>query len=324
MSHPERGTPGHVPVLLEQVLRLLQPMAGQAMADLTAGRGGHARAIAERLGPTGTLLLMDVDPGNLEFARARVQSLPQPPRVIAVAENFEHVERVSQAHGLRLDGMLADLGFASTQMDDPDRGMAFSQPGPLDMRLDPRQHTTAASLLAGIGDRDLADLIHQLGEDPFARRIARSVLERRDSGCLQTTTDLAEAVIRAYGSRARQSRVHPATRTFMALRIAVNRELEALDGLLAAVERGVRDVAAGGWLRRGAVAAIVAFHSLEDRCIKRAMVEWERQGWATRLTRKPQVADETEQAHNPRARSAKLRAVRAEPRKEDDPRPRDA
>jgi 16S rRNA (cytosine1402-N4)-methyltransferase len=324
MSHPEPGMPGHVPVLLEQVLQLLRPAPGQVMADLTAGRGGHAQAIAERLGPSGTLLLMDVDPGNLDFARRRVQSLPQPPSVIAVAENFEHVERVAQAHGLRLDGMLADLGFASTQMDDPSRGLAFSQPGPLDMRLDPRQHATAATLLAGIDERDLADLIYQLGEDPYARRIARMVLERRDSGRLRTTADLAEAVVRAYGSRARQSRVHPATRTFMALRIAVNRELEALDGLLAALERGVRQAASTGWLRSGAVAAIVAFHSLEDRCIKRAMVDWERQGWATRLTRKPQVADETEQAHNPRARSAKLRAVRAQPRNEDDPRRRDA
>ena len=295
-----------------QVLHLLRPGPGEVAVDCTAGRGGHATAMAEAVGPDGTIVLLDLDASNLEFAMSRVRSLGRPPRVIGVHANFSQVSAVLQAHGLQADVLLADLGFASTQMDDPTRGFSFSAPGPLDMRLDASQTLTARALLHGLGERELADLIFEVGEDPFARRIARSLVERRQAGRLETTADLAEAVTAAYGSRARASRVHPATRTFMAIRIAVNHELDALDALLSVLGSAAERVggSTGACLADGARIAFLAFHSLEDRSIKRAFADWDRHGWATRLTRKPLVAELEEQAHNPRARSAKLRAVR--------------
>jgi 16S rRNA (cytosine1402-N4)-methyltransferase len=177
------------------------------------------------------------------------------------------------------------------------------------MRLDPTQGETAADLLARLPEADLADAIFHLGEDPFARRIARTIVERRARAPLTTTADLAAAVLAAYGPRARQSRMHPATRTFMALRILANDELRALDTLLAAIERGARAATSSPtWLRSGARIAIISFHSLEDRRVKHAFADWERAGLGTRLTRKPAEADESEIRANPRARSAKLRA----------------
>jgi 16S rRNA (cytosine1402-N4)-methyltransferase len=239
--------------------------------------------------------------------------------VIPVHGNFDRIGSVLQSQGLRADVVLADLGFASTQMDDPTRGFAFQSEGPLDMRLDRSQGPTAADLLGRMRESELADLIYHLGEDPFARRIARAIVDRRDHGSLRTTQDLSQAVVRAYGARARQSRVHPATRTFMALRIAVNGELDSLNNFLSDLGKSASERAAGSasWLAAGARVAILSFHSLEDRSTKRAFADWERQGWATRITRKPVVANETEQRDNPRSRSAKLRAARIESRKED-------
>jgi 16S rRNA (cytosine1402-N4)-methyltransferase len=296
------------------VLKLLDPAPGQVALDCTAGRGGHAELLARAVGPLGTVVLLDLDAGNLAFARERLGSMVDGPRVIGEHANFAQAASVLDRHGLQADVVLADLGFASSQMGDPLRGMAFSADGPLDMRLDTSQILTAEALLHRIDERELADMIFELGEDPFSRRIARSIVERRNEGRLRSTGDLAEAVIRAYGPRARSSRVHPATRTFMAIRIAVNRELESLDALLsdfghaiAAMAKGERSV-----LAPGARIAFLAFHSLEDRSIKRTFVDWDRQGWVTRLTRKPMVAEPEEQAHNPRARSAKLRAVRVQ------------
>lgn len=314
--------PGHLPVMPAEVLEALAPSRGDTVVDCTAGRGGHAALMAERVGPSGTLVLMDADRGNLEFAAARVGRLVDPPRVVPVHARFERVGHELTRLGLTANGLLADLGFSSTQIDDPDRGFAFSKPGPLDMRLDVTEGPTAAALLAEIGERELADLIFELGEDPFARRIARTIVERRREQPLRTTQDLADAVVRAYGARARQSRMHPATRTFMAIRIAVNRELECLDNLLEATGAALAAAHQGrpSWLATNARVAFLSFHSLEDRSIKRAMVDWDRQEWATRLTRKPSVAAEAEQLHNPRARSAKLRAVRAVPRPKDAPR----
>jgi 16S rRNA (cytosine1402-N4)-methyltransferase len=233
--------------------------------------------------------------------------------------NFDRAGSVLQGLGLRANVVMADLGFSSTQMDDPARGFAFQSEGPLDMRLDQSQGPTALELLGRMRESELADLIFSLGEDPFARRIARAVMERRDQGALRTTQELAQTVVRAYGARARQSRVHPATRTFMALRIAVNGELDSLNNLLSDLGAAASQVAEGapGWLAPGARVAILSFHSLEDRSTKRAFADWERQGWATRITRKPMVARETEQRDNPRSRSAKLRAARIESRKED-------
>ncbi|NDC64961.1 MAG: 16S rRNA (cytosine(1402)-N(4))-methyltransferase, partial [Planctomycetia bacterium] len=226
----------------------------------------------------------------------------------AVHGSFAGVDRACRAADWRADGILADLGFASNQMDDPERGFSFQGDGPLDMRLDRSHGETAADLLARLPERELADAVFQLGEDPFARRIARVIVERRSRGAIRSTRDLAEAVRAAYGARARDSRMHPATRTFMALRIMVNDELGALRSLLAALEHGGRGLPAGdSWLAPGARAGIISFHSLEDRLVKHAFADWERAGLGRRVTRKPVEASEAEVSSNPRARSAKFR-----------------
>ena len=305
--------PGHQPVLLDTVLRLLAPVAGETAFDLTAGRGGHASALAGAVGAAGKLLLLDLDVGNLAFAADRVRQAPTTaPAVHAHHGSFASVDRIASALGWQADCVLADLGFASTQMDDAARGFSFQADAPLDMRLDVSRGETAADLLARLPERELADAIFQLGEDPFARRIARVIADRRVSQPLRTTGQLAAAVVAAYGARARQSRMHPATRTFMALRILVNDELGALRGLLSALETAARALAAGqpAWLAPGCRVGIISFHSLEDREVKHAMARWEDAGLGDRLTRKPAEPTDAEVAANRRARSAKFRAFR--------------
>lgn len=318
-----RGVPdpsGHAPVLLQQVADLLAAQPGQTMADLTAGRGGHAAMLAQRVAPGGRLLLVDRDLTNLAYAHQRVEATPgvhaapgghatPGVQVSTFHGNFAALPSILGNLGWQADGLLADLGFASTQVDDPARGLSFLHPGPLDMRLDPTQGETAAQLVARLPEAELADLIFHWGEDPFARRIARAIVEARQRAPIQTTQDLAQVVRQAYGARARQSRLNPATRTFMALRIRVNDELGSLEGLLEAVSQAARSVAAGriSWLRPGARVAIISFHSLEDRLVKHTFADLERAGAGERLTRKPVEADAPEHAANPRARSAKLR-----------------
>lgn len=317
------GPVGHLPVLLETVLELLAPRPGQTVADLTAGRGGHAEAMARAASPGGRVLLCDLDAGNLAFATDRVRQVAGV-EAAPVHGSFARVDREAVRLGWAADAVLADLGFASTQMDDPARGFSFQAEGPLDMRLDPTRGETAADVIARIREAELADAIFELGEDPFARRIARTIVDRRAKAPLRTTQDLASAVVAAYGARARDSRMHPATRTFMALRILVNDELGALRTLLAALEQGGREATAArrapttstaasppsGWLRPGCRVGIISFHSLEDRLVKHAMADWERAGLGERVTRKPAEASEAELAANRRARSAKFRVFR--------------
>jgi len=305
----------HIPVLLEPAIELLAPGPGMTAVDCTAGRGGHAEAIARHLGETGHLILFDLDPDNLRAAGERVSSLG--PAVHAFPENYVHAERRLRTLGLRAHVLLADLGYASTQVDDDARGFSLRGDGPLDMRFDARgsgpARRTAADLIATMSERELADLIFQVGEDPFARRIARKIAAARQVAPISNTLELARLVTEAYGGRARDSRMHPATRTFMALRIAVNDELGALDGLLQSVGRGAA-MAAGAspsdsWLEPDARIGIISFHSLEDRRVKQAFAGWEKEGLGVRTVRRPVQATETEVAANPRARSAKLRVM---------------
>jgi 16S rRNA (cytosine1402-N4)-methyltransferase len=215
------------------------------------------------------------------------------------------------AAGIRADILLADLGFSSQQMDDPARGFTFREDAPLDMRYDRTSGATAAQLLSDLTEADLADVIFRYGEEPLARKIARIVVREREKRPILTTAELVAAVREAYGARARTSRIHPATRTFMALRIAVNDELGALEALLDSVVRGAEDARAnGGWMTGGARVGIISFHSLEDRLVKRTFATLEKRGLAKRLTKKPVTARAQEVHANPRARSAKLRVVR--------------
>ncbi len=301
---------GHVPVLPDQVIDLLKPQPGQTYLDATLGRGGHAALILPRLGPGGTCIGLDTDAGNAAFARQRLEPIAQQHdiRLIVKHANFvqafqaiEDLEIPGAGAGAGVDLLLADLGFASNHVDDPTRGFTFKDDGPLDMRLNRDQSLTAAELVNTLPESELADLIFQLGEERLSRRIARSICETRKTQPIETTAELAESVRRAYPAAVRRnSRLDPATRTFMALRIAVNDELGALDAFLEALPR---------LLNPGGRAGIISFHSLEDRRVKRAMQELDKSSEYRRLNRKPIVAEPAESASNPRSRSAKLRGI---------------
>lgn len=235
----------HLPVMLGETLQALRPKPGDVAVDLTAGRGGHAAWLARSIAPGGTLLLADLDVQNLAFAADRAREFLPADRVIAFHGPFDAVPAELRRRDLLANVVLADLGFASNQMDDPDRGLSFSHDGPLDMRLDRTSGETAADVLRVMAEEDLARMIIDDGEEPLGRKIAGRIAVARDAEPILTTRQLAEIVVGAYGARAHSSRVHPATRTFMALRIAVNRELDALDGLLRQVASGAL-AAAGG------------------------------------------------------------------------------
>ena len=300
----------HIPVLLEECSSLLSPRPGETVVDCTAGRGGHAEAMAEAIGPDGTLVLIDLDAANLETARERIEAMAGPhPTVHAVHGSFGLVHRHLEDLDLRADAVLADLGFASSQMDDPDRGMSFQQDGPLDMRFDTSQGQTAAQLLKMTSEEELAELIREFGEEPLANRIAQKVVRARDEQPIELTGQLTQIVREAYGRRAATARMDPATRTFMALRIAVNDELVALDALLAAINHGAEATASSGWLNSGARIGIISFHSLEDRPVKKAFADLARRTLVTLLTKGPVRASAQEERANRRSRSAKLRAL---------------
>lgn len=293
---------GHLPVMLEEVLAQLEPRPGETVFDATVGRAGHARAVAPRLAPDGRYVAVDLDPANVAFARDQLADLAPVVRTDVLHRGFDAIESVLMELDVAgLDGVLADLGFASAQMDDPRRGLSFQASGPLDMRLDPTAETTAADLVQRLPERELADLIYKYGDERFSRRIARKIVEQRERSPIKTTEQLAELCAAAYGPRGRRQRIHPATRTFMALRIAVNDELGRLDALLDQLP---------GLLRPDARVVIISFHSLEDRAVKQRFRQWAAADRAALLTRKPLRPTEAERHRNPRSRSAKLRALR--------------
>jgi 16S rRNA (cytosine1402-N4)-methyltransferase len=303
--------PVHVPVLVEEVIGFLAPRRGEVYLDCTAGLGGHASELACRIGATGTLVLNDADASNLAEAERRVRERcgSETPRIVALQGNFADAPRRLEQVGLRADMVLADLGFSSNQVEAAERGFSFSREGPLDMRLDRSGPVTAKDLVATLPEQELARIIRDFGEDFSARRIARKLVEARREGPISTTGQLADIVRSASGRRT--GGIDAATRTFQALRIAVNDELGSLTSLLESIRRGAERAGRGeGWLKPGARIAIISFHSLEDRPVKHSLAALERDGLAERLTRKPVVAQESELARNVRARSAKLRAVR--------------
>jgi 16S rRNA (cytosine1402-N4)-methyltransferase len=299
-SQPPGGPPHHVSVLPAEVLAALDPRPGQVFVDATVGAGGHSRLLAERLGPTGRLIGLDRDASMLTLAAPRLEGLP----VTLLQGNFDELPDALARLGVpAVDGVLADLGVCSDQLDAAERGFSFGQSALLDMRLNTDEGETAAQLLRRLSERELADLIYSYGEERFSRRIARRIVEMRKSAPLETTDQLAELVRRCVprpprkGAWKKAPPIDPATRTFQALRIAVNDELGALERLLAALPECVKP---------GGRAALISFHSLEDRRVKQAFRDKSR--WQE-LTRKPVQAGEEEVARNPRARSAKLRAA---------------
>jgi 16S rRNA (cytosine1402-N4)-methyltransferase len=302
----------HQAVLLNEVVSWLRPRPGGVYVDGTLGGGGHSRAIAEAIGPTGRLMALDQDAGALDRARRTLGEFEA--RCTLVQGSFAAMDETAVRHGFtKVDGVLLDIGISSDQLDDPERGFSFMREGPLDMRMDQGRPTTAADLLNTLGEEALADIFRRYGEEPRARAIAGRVVRQRSVEPFRTTTQLADLVENLYGGR--RGRIHPATLVFQALRIAVNGELEALERGL---EAGLRILAPGGRM------AVIAFHSLEDRLVKRFFVE--HQGrleslpeggvkWVGSLpemrilTRKPVMATDGECQENPRARSAKLRVA---------------
>jgi len=329
----------HIPVLLDEVLEWLDPKPGQTFLDCTAGLGGHAGAIAPRLrarppGPVGTIVLNDMDGTNLARAEAVVraalhaalQTLPTAhaasathpsTTVVTFRGNFAEAPRRMIEAKLSADLVLADLGFSSNQISDPARGFSFANDGPLDMRLDPTAPLTAADLVNSLPESELAEIIAEFGEDPAAVKIARKLVQERRREPITTTSRLADLVRSSRGPHHDRSATDPATKAFQALRIAVNDELGSLDAFLAAVVRGALEVKSGvgsvpatrPWLSPGARVAVIGFHSLEDRRVKRTFLELQERGLAQILTSTPITASEKELHANPRARSAKLRAI---------------
>jgi 16S rRNA (cytosine1402-N4)-methyltransferase len=287
----------HAPVMTDEVLQLLQPRRGGLFVDCTVGLGGHARAILEA--GAARLLGLDRDRDALAIARASLE--PFADRVELVHTDYRSLEEVLDARQIAtVDGALADLGVSSMQFDAPGRGFSFQRDEPLDMRMDRSGGESAADLVARADEQELADAIFQYGEERFSRRIARAIVHARREEPIATTGRLAAIVRRAIPHRGFQ-RIDPATRTFQALRIWVNRELDGLDRFL---EAAARRLAAGARL------AIITFHSLEDRIVKHTFRALEQQGGSVRvLTKKPIVPSDEEVRRNPRARSAKLRAA---------------
>lgn len=288
---PEPGT--HRPVMLEETLGLLDVNPGGLWVDGTVGLGGHAEAILQRTGPDGRLLGCDRDAEALALAHQRLT--PFAGRVRLVQADFRELPALLGEERPR--GVLLDLGVSSRQLDLPERGFSFRAEGPLDMRLDRSRGETAADVVNRSGERELADILHELGEEPRARRVARCIVEARRVRRLETTTQLAEVVRRAAG-RTRPG-LDPATRTFQALRIRVNHELEGLGEALAEL--------AGRLAGKGRL-AVIAFHSLEDREVKNAFRALPAEAFRV-LTRKPVRPGEEELGRNPRCRSARLRGV---------------
>jgi 16S rRNA (cytosine1402-N4)-methyltransferase len=284
----------HVPVLAREVVALLDPQPGEIWVDATVGAGGHTRLIAERIGPTGRVIGLDQDAAMLELAKARLTGLP----VELVHANFDQVTAVLDKLGAKdIDGLFADLGFASDQMDEANRGLSFQQDGPLDMRLDPTAGETATDLVARLSEYDLAKVFYEYGEERHSRRVARKIVETRKQSPIRTTAQLAN-LVRSCVPREKGRSFDPATRVFQAMRIAVNDELGSLERLLAQLPRIVKP---------GGRVGIISFHSLEDRRVKQAFQD--RETWSP-LTKKPVTASDDEVRSNPRARSAKLRVAR--------------
>ncbi|MBS1250216.1 MAG: Ribosomal RNA small subunit methyltransferase H [Chloroflexi bacterium] len=299
----------HEPVLFDEIIHALQPVSNGLYVDGTLGAGGHAFGILEDSAPEGRLLGLDLDPTALGLARERLEPFGE--RVTIVRDSYLYVEEhLNKLNWDAIDGFLLDLGLSSMQLDSPQKGFSFQEEGPLDMRYDPSAPTTAADLVNELPEKELADIIYRYGEERYSRRIARAIVADRP---LKTTQELASLISRVIGHR--RTHIHPATRTFQALRIAVNRELEAVEAILPI---------ALGVLKPGGRLAVIAFHSLEDRIVKQfarheskdcicppelPICACDHKAQLRELSRRPIRPQASETDRNPRARSARLRVV---------------
>ena len=304
----------HIPILRDTVVSLLAPQRGGTFVDGTLGGGGHAEAVLERLPEGGRLYGIDRDGAAIEAASLRLGRFGE--AFTAIRGNFFDMKRLLAGQGvMEADGILLDLGVSSHQLDTPERGFSYHEDAPLDMRMDPSAPLSAYDVVNGYPAEALARIIREYGEERYARRVANAIVREREKAPLDSTVRLAEIVKRAMPAPARREQQHPARRTFQALRIEVNGELAGLSDAL---------TDAHDLLRSGGVFAVITFHSLEDRIVKQAFKTFEnpctcdprapictcgKKPTARMLTKKPIVAEEAELKENPRARSAKLRAI---------------
>lgn len=293
--------PEHEPVLLPAVLRLLDPRPGQVILDGTVGLGGHAQALVPRILPGGLYVGLDLDEAMLATARQRLAQAGSAVRLVQA--NFAEFPSTLHQLGLeQVDHMLLDLGVNSAQLEDAARGFSFERDGPLDMRFDRKQRRRAVDLVNSLSEGELADLFYRFGQEGLSRRIARRICQVRHEARITTTRALARAVESAVaaGREGGGGRIHPATRVFQALRVAVNDELGNLERCLAQVP---------DHLRPGGKLAVISFHSLEDGIVKRFLRRAAADGTLVEVNRRPEIADEAERLANPRSRSAKLRVA---------------
>jgi len=291
----------HIPVLAETLAEQIKLPPDGVMVDATIGQGGHSYLFGKTLGPEGVIVGLDVDTNAIRRAQFLLKDLAC--KVILLHSNFSRISEQVQEQGIdKVDFIFADLGLCSAQLADSRMGLSFLHDMPLDMRIDKRLKRTAADIVNKADEKSLADLIYKFGEDRASRRIARFIVRERESGPITTTVQLAKIVCKALGKagRSRKSKIHPATRTFQALRIAVNDELENLKKLLASAPELLND---NGYI------AVISYHSLEDRLVKNDFKQNGKDSIYRVITKKPIVATRQETAENRRARSAKLRIV---------------
>lgn len=290
----------HEPVMLREVREILALKPGQTVVDGTLGLAGHALRFLEDVSPSGILIGFDFDQEMLSEAERRLMPMKGGNRIELIHADFREIASRMTALGLSANGILLDLGLNSAQIEDPSRGIAFKTEGPLDMRQDRSKGEPASALLNRLSPGEIERILFELGDERWAKAIAKKIVERRKTAPLRTTTDLVDAVLAAVPAGARDKRIHPATRTFQAVRIAVNGDLEGLDDAL---------YGAANSLAEGGTLAVLSYHSGEDRIVKNVFRDLAQEGFED-LFRKPSMAGSDETARNPRSRSAKLRAIR--------------
>lgn len=289
----------HTPVMFKECLEYLNLSPGKVVVDGTIGTGAHSEGILERILPGGRLIGIDRDEESLEKAKKRLSGFSGAAEFVYA--NFADLDKVLEKLNINsVDGVLLDLGVSSFQLDNPERGFSFRQEGPLDMRLDRNSYILAYDLVNNLNEEEISEVLWLFGEERWHRRIARAIVQERSRTAIATTSMLADIVSRAIPSRYRSYRIHPATRTFQAIRIAVNRELEALES---AVVKAIDALAANGRI------VVISFHSLEDRIVKLAFRKAQAEGMINIITPKPLTPSEAEVSNNPPSRSAKLRVA---------------
>lgn len=287
----------HKPVMYEEILHFLNPQKGQTIIDATIGLGGHSRGILEKIGPDGKLIGIDKDEASLNIVKEELINFKN---LILINDDFKNLDNITKNLNIsKVDGIIFDLGLSSYQLDDANRGFSFKSEGPLDMRMDKRAFISAFDLVNNLNENELSTILKNFGEERRHNRIAKFLVHARRNSSIETTTQLADIVRKAIGYQG-YTRIHPATRTFQALRIAVNRELEALEDVL---KKAIN------LLNPGSRLCVISFHSLEDRIVKINFKNFMSLGLANILTKKPLIPSYAEIEKNPRARSAKLRVI---------------